>query len=236
MGPTNNITSRVFSYALAYATLAGYVLALQSKEVGKTLEKINDEREKMVRELHKEQIISAEEKTKRLTELGRLEIATKESRNNNSNYEKYLEMKEKAATQEEKNRAEIWMNHYKTAKEKAEKTIEQIKQEGLDDCKKNKLISDNFSDALNSLTTEQLGALSNLLFSQIILASVISIVFIFFGDYLITRFNLETKYPRLAKIIGLRKKFQKYYLIVNITWIVICILPQIYADIIILSS
>jgi hypothetical protein len=107
MGPTNNITSRVFSYALAYATLAGYVLALQSKEVGKTLEKINDEREKMVRELHKEQIISAEEKTKRLTELGRLEIATKESRNNNSNYEKYLEMKEKAATQEEKNRAEI---------------------------------------------------------------------------------------------------------------------------------
>jgi hypothetical protein len=83
--------------------------------------------------------------------------------------------------------------------------------------KKNKLISDNYSDALNSLTTEQLGALSNLLFSQFILASVISIVFIFFGDYLITRFNLEIKYPRLAKIIGLRKKFQKYYLIVNIT-------------------
>jgi hypothetical protein len=29
--PTNNIVSKVFSYALAYATLAGYVLALQSK-------------------------------------------------------------------------------------------------------------------------------------------------------------------------------------------------------------
>ena len=66
------------------------------------------------------------------------------------------------------------------------------------------------------LNEYQLIAVSLLLCNQIIISSLISIIFIFYGDYLIQKFNIETKYPRLYKFICLRRKFQKYYLFINI--------------------
>jgi hypothetical protein len=91
----------------------------------------------------------------------------------------------------------------------------------IDIDKNNKILPDNIniSKIYENLTNDQLGGIGLILFSQVIIASAISIVFIFFGEYLIQRYDLENKYPKLAKIIQLRRKFQKYYLILNILYI-----------------
>jgi len=131
-------------------------------------------------------------------------------------------------------------DYYKKAIAKEEKTatsiIEELQSIYNWQDKGNKLVSSNWSDVFNNMSNEQIGAFSNLLFCQVILASLISIIFVFFGEYLISRFKLETRYPRLAKFIQLRRKFQRYYLILNIFYIVVVVLIQIYVDIIILFT
>lgn len=104
--------------------------------------------------------------------------------------------------------------------------------------KKNFIMDDFFNsykEFLTTLTSHQIGALANLIFSSIILSCLISLIFIWTGDYLIKRFNLEERYPKLAKFIQLRRKFQNYYFIINIFTIFMCIGIQIYADIIVLT-
>src|ERR1700678_314808 len=66
-----------------------------------------------------------------------------------------------------------------------------------------------------------------LLLKYALISSLISIIFIFYGDYLIKKYKIEVNYPRLAKIISLRRKFQKYYLIVDALIIISVILSEI---------
>jgi hypothetical protein len=51
-----------------------------------------------------------------------------------------------------------------------------------------------------------------LLTNSLILWCVLSIILNKYGDYLMDRFNLETRYPRFAILIRYRKKLTKYYL------------------------
>jgi hypothetical protein len=46
---------------------------------------------------------------------------------------------------------------------------------------------------------------------SVILSALVSIIFIFYGNILIEKYDLVNKYPKLATIIQLRQKFQKYY-------------------------
>jgi hypothetical protein len=89
-----------------------------------------------------------------------------------------------------------------------------------------------FFDQFSSL--EKL-AIVNLIFSQMIISSLLSLIFIFYGEYLIKYFNLENKYPKLAKFIQFRKKFQLFFFIWNILWIFSIVLIQIYVYFEILS-
>ena len=66
-----------------------------------------------------------------------------------------------------------------------------------------------------------------LLLKYTLISSLISIIFIFYGDYLIKKYQIEVKYPRLAKIISLRRKFQKYYLIIDSLIIISIILGEV---------
>ena len=77
----------------------------------------------------------------------------------------------------------------------------------------------NFQDfiANANLTTIELLALGNILLNQLVLSYTISIIFILYGDYLINRFDLENKYPKIAKFIQLRRKLQGYYLKISFT-------------------
>jgi len=65
-------------------------------------------------------------------------------------------------------------------------------------------------DFMSSLTIEQLLPIINLLGLIVITSFLISIAVNFYGDYLIKYFKIEEKYPRIAKYIQLRRKFQFY--------------------------
>jgi len=54
-------------------------------------------------------------------------------------------------------------------------------------------------------------AVSLILGKSMIFSALISIIFVFYGYILIEKYDLENRYPKLAKLIQLRQKFQKYY-------------------------
>ena len=76
-----------------------------------------------------------------------------------------------------------------------------------------------FQEFLLTLNLEQHIALANLFSDIFIFSCLVTIVTIFYGDLMIKYFNLEEKYPRLAKLIQLRRKFQTYSLTLNIALI-----------------
>ena len=47
--------------------------------------------------------------------------------------------------------------------------------------------------------------------------------------YLIKKFDLENKYPKIAKFIQLRRKLQNFYLKICFVWLLICILIPFFA-------
>ena len=84
----------------------------------------------------------------------------------------------------------------------------------------NKFISDfNFDDYysyLDTLTSLQVVGIINILIFILLLIIILENLFIFFGNEIIKYLELERKYPRFAKFIQLRAKFQRYYLLWNI--------------------
>ena len=70
----------------------------------------------------------------------------------------------------------------------------------------------NLQEFLDSLSTVELLAFSGLLLNGLIVNYTITIILILYGEYLIKRFDLEVKYPKLAKFIVIRRKLQNYYL------------------------
>jgi uncharacterized alkaline shock family protein YloU len=91
----------------------------------------------------------------------------------------------------------------------------------------------SFFDGLNY---EQNLAIVHISGSMFILFSLISIISIFYGDKLIIFFDLENRFPKIAKFIQIRRKFQQYYLIINIGLIFIVLLIMIYINIIVFIS
>jgi hypothetical protein len=56
-------------------------------------------------------------------------------------------------------------------------------------------------------------AVSMIIGKSVVFSALISIIFIFYGNILIEKYDLENRFPKLATIIRLRQKFQKYYFI-----------------------
>lgn len=73
-----------------------------------------------------------------------------------------------------------------------------------------------FKDWLNTITYEQNIAVINLFGISLIMFTVVSIVSIFYGNSLLDYLKLEERYPKIAKFIILRRKFQQYYLLINV--------------------
>src|SRR5207249_10432877 len=97
-------------------------------------------------------------------------------------------------------------------------------------------VIENFQNYLSSLPLEKVGALGHILISLAILSSLVSVVFIFYGDSFILYYKIETKFPKLAKFIQLRRKFQHYYIVVNISMIVLALFLIIYVNLIVLLN
>ena len=59
-------------------------------------------------------------------------------------------------------------------------------------------------------------AFVNIMGLWLILLSLLQIIFIFYGTVILDYLKLETRYPKLAKFIQLRRTFQQFYLFLNI--------------------
>ena len=78
-------------------------------------------------------------------------------------------------------------------------------------------------------------AIFMLIFKAIIISSTISIVFVLYGDFLIVKYDIEKRFPKLAKIIQIRRRLQRYYLILSISWILLASFTEILFCISVLS-
>ena len=94
-----------------------------------------------------------------------------------------------------------------------ESNLLELELELEDNINKSSILDVDWFKGLNVL--QQIG-LSFLIFKGIILSCLTSIIFIFFGDYLLNKYDIEVRFPKLAKIIKLRRKFSNYYLIYNV--------------------
>lgn len=91
------------------------------------------------------------------------------------------------------------------------------------------LISE-YKEYLAILSIIEICLLINITTSIFILTCIISIFYSIFGNYLITKFSLEERLPKLSKIIKLRVTFQKYYIIINSVFIIIAVLSLIFIN------
>lgn len=81
----------------------------------------------------------------------------------------------------------------------------------------------NLREFYSTLELEQIIALTNLSAYIFIFFCLTTIISIIYSDFLINYFNLETKYPKLAKIIKIKRQFYKYNLILNFSMILLVI-------------
>lgn len=79
----------------------------------------------------------------------------------------------------------------------------------------------DFNTWIQSLDYFHSVAIVNIMGLGLILLSLLQIIFIFYGTVFLDYLNLETRYPKLAKIIQLRRTFQQFYLLLNICIIAI---------------
>ena len=99
----------------------------------------------------------------------------------------------------------------------------------IDESKINKSSIINFDFSIEWFKTldgvQQL-AVGIFLGKSVILSSLISIIFIFYGDRILEKYKIAEKYPKLAKIIELRKKYQKYYFKYNCLLIFMVVITE----------
>jgi hypothetical protein len=109
---------------------------------------------------------------------------------------------------------------------------------------KNKFMEDNpifnvindFKEYLASLSAMEICLIINISSCVFILTCIISILFAVSGNYLIDKFSLEEKLPKLSKVIQLRVKFQRYYIFINTVFIILAILSLLFINIITLIN
>ena len=89
---------------------------------------------------------------------------------------------------------------------------------------------DTYRENLASLSLEQLACLGNAIGLVAILLALISITMGFFGSYIIDSLNLESKFPKLVRIIKLRQKLTNFYILYNVIFLYTVILALIFVN------
>ena len=107
--------------------------------------------------------------------------------------------------------------------------LNNTKEKFMDDNPIFNIITD-FKKYLASLSAMEICLIINITSCVFIFTCIISILFAISGNYLIAKFSLEQKLPKLSKIIQLRVKFQHYYVVINSVFIILAILPLIFVN------
>lgn len=83
---------------------------------------------------------------------------------------------------------------------------------------------------LDHLTLAQLASLTHLFAGLFLLICVFNVITIIYSDFIINYLKIEDRYPRFGKIVRLRRQFQHYYLILNLSLIILALLFIIYIN------
>lgn len=89
---------------------------------------------------------------------------------------------------------------------------------------------DNFHSFLSQLTFEQYGAVVHILSSISILICTFNIMSIIYGNLLLDYLKIEEKYPKLARILKIRRKIQSYSLILNFMYIILILCALLFIN------
>jgi len=93
-----------------------------------------------------------------------------------------------------------------------------------------------YTDYVNSLELTQLIALSNLIITVLLVYNIFTLLMIFFSEYLIKYFNLESKHNLIARIIKYRRRVQKINLYFSIIVIVGCLVTLLWFNLLMFIS
>lgn len=141
-----------------------------------------------------------------------------------------------ACAQKDSNLLETYKEKFQKAFEDCNKISDNV-DKGFDNLSKpnNKLIGDNyfsnlindFNNYLSNLSLTEICLVINITSSILILTCLVTIIFAVYGNYIITKFSLEKKYPKLAKIINVRYTLQHTYIFFNASLIVVTLIIMI---------
>ena len=92
----------------------------------------------------------------------------------------------------------------------------------------------NWTEMLSHLSVEQLGAVAHASSALFILICLFNIISIVYGNIFLDTLKLEEKYPKIGRIIRIRKKFAHFHLILNFSLIIITLLGILYVNYLVL--
>jgi len=242
--------NKIFSQALKYFAGGDTILAYSAwyeriKTPQKTLEfknemsshfnALNDEISSLTKQLG---LNSSKESNKHILE--KIMELKNDLNQLNSDQKDYFDRFEKGnISADSQTSLDLYNNHkdkyeatFSKANNKANEIIEfleKTKDKFMDDNPIFNLVND-FNEYLASLSAMEICLTINISSCVFILTCIISILFAISGNYLIEKFSLEQKFTKLSKIIQLRVKFQRYYIIINSVFIIIAIFSLIFVN------
>ena len=129
---------------------------------------------------------------------------------------------------------------FEVLRQKAQEEFEKFKEtinvlnKSFEDNSKNFSLDDfdqyisAFQDYLGTLTLEQTFCLIHIFAIFALFICLFNLASVFYAESLIKSFNLENKFPKLAKFINIRSKFQQYYFGWNLFLIVTILTGLLY--------
>lgn len=105
-------------------------------------------------------------------------------------------------------------------------TIDKSKSKFID----NDDLIDSYKEFISELDSEQLCNLMSISTSLFILICLYDILIINFGNEIIDYFKLDLKFPKIAKIINLRKKVTRFSIFINYLLIFLAVIFIIYIN------
>lgn len=137
-----------------------------------------------------------------------------------------------------------YKEQFKATFQNAKEQVEKIEKSLENKDKFDKFLDDNiimnsindFKEYLSNLSMTEICLVINISSSIFILTCLVSIILSVYGNFILNKFSLESKYPKLAFFIKLRIKLQHSYVIINTIFILIALIGMIIVNFITLTN
>jgi hypothetical protein len=228
-----NILKNFFNTLGSFASLATLHNQLEGKKLQDKISNLENQNKIFENQINDNKIEELQnEIIKNKVEL--LKITLEES-NQNSNREIELLKSLDTTSTDFKNKIEYHANNFLKENEKSKNLIDEFlslfkdKDKFIDNgswFQDINLLMDKGYNILSNLTIEQLGAFAHILSALTIFLCLSTVISIVYSDFL----KIEEKYPKLSRILKIRKMFQHYYLILNFIFIISILLAIVIVN------